>query len=1033
VNLSEPFIRRPVGTTLLALGLLLLGIVAYRHLPVASLPAVDLPTIRISAARPGADPATMAATIAAPLERRLGAIAGVTEITSSSSLGSSHITVQFDLSRSVDGAARDVQAALNAAASDLPGDLPTLPFFRKINPAAAPVLILALTSDTLTPTAVFDVADSVIGQRIAQVPGVGEVSVSGADQPAIRISVDPGRLAALGLSLEEVRQLVAATNALGPAGAIDGPGGFHAIAVNDQLRRAQAIGDLVLKADAQGAVRLSSIASVRDGARNSRSEATFNGRPAVLLVITKQAEANVIETTDDIKALLPGLKRWTPAGLDIAILADRTETIRASVADMQMTLALTALLVMGVVMIFLHRLLPVLAAGATVPLSLAGTFALMWLAGFSIDNLSLLALAVAVGLVVDDAIVVIENIDRRRAAGEDPFTAAVRGARQIGFTVLAISLSLLAALIPLFFIGGTLGLFFREFSMTLAFAIVVSTVLALTLTPMLCARMGQPTRPPGRVARAVEGGMARLVALYGRSLEPVLRRRRLALLGLFATIGATIALFVVTPKGFIPRDETGLLFGFSEASTDISFAAMTLLQRQVSALIADDPAVAGVGSTIGGSSINQGRLYVTLKPAGERPAISAVVDRLRQRLAGIAGIQVYLVPVQDLRVGGRSARSEYQLTLWGPDYEALMQSWPRLLDALKSVPGLVDVNSDRQPSGLEATLKIDRVAAARLGVGMADIGAALNNAFAQRQISTYYGPRNQYRVVLEAKAEAKTDPTDITAIHVPGANGTQVPLSAIASVERALAPVSVQHQGAFPAITLSYSLAPDTTLAQASERIADAVAKLHLPDSVRVEAAGDAKAFIQSSGNQGVLIIAALLAVYIVLGVLYESLTQPLTILSTLPSAGLGALLALNITGAELTLIAMIGLVLLIGLVKKNGIMLVDFALDCERRQGMAPTDAIREACLKRFRPILMTTLAALLGTLPLILASGPGAELRRPLGITIAGGLIVSQMLTLYTTPAVYLAFDALSRRFRRKTPPAQAATAERKAPLTT
>ncbi len=1033
MTLSEPFIRRPIGTTLLAIGLLIVGLVAYAHLPVASLPAVDLPTIRVSASRPGADPETMASTIAAPLERRLGEIAGVTEITSSSSLGSTSIVIQFDISRSVDGAARDVQAAINAAVADLPSDLPTLPTFRKVNPAAAPILILALTSDTMTPAAIFDAADSVVAQRIAQVEGVGEVSVSGADQPAVRVRVDPGRLAAMGASLEDVRTLVAGTNALGAVGAIDGPSGFYAIGINDQLRRAEQIGNLILRSDdGGGAVRLSSVATVEDGTRNSRSEAFFNGKPSVLLIVTKQADANVIATTDRIRALLPTLKRWTPAGLDVQVLSDRTETIRASVLDMQITLGVTALLVMSVVFVFLRRLVPTLAAGATVPLSLAGTAGLMWLAGFSVDNLSLMALAVAVGLVVDDAIVVIENIDRRRKAGEDPFTAAVRGARQIGFTVVAISLSLIAALIPLVFMGGTLGLFFREFSLTLAFAIAVSTVLALTLTPMLCARMGPPARERGRFDRLVEGVLERTVALYGRTLDPVLRGWGWALLVLFATVAGTVFLFIQTPKGFIPEGETGLLFGFTEASTDVSYPAMSGLQRQVAEALQADPNVEAVGSSIGGSmfgsSVNNGRLYVTLKPPSRRPAVPVVVDGLRKRVAGIPGVSTYLFPVQDLRMGGRSSRSAYQLTLWGPDFAALTKAGPVVLERMQAIPGLADVNSDRQKNGLQADVSIDRLTAARLGVRMEDVGAALNNAFAQRQISTYYGPRNQYKVVLEVMETARRDPADISQLHVPGANGAQVPLSAVARVEKTLAPLSVNHQGPFPAITISYNLAPGTTLSQASERIDRAIAELHLPDSVRVEAAGDAKAFIQSSGNQGWLVLAAIATVYIVLGVLYESLTQPLTILSTIPSAGLGALLALQVTGSELTLIAMIGLVLLIGLVKKNGIMLVDFALECERRLGMSPRAAIREACLERFRPILMTTLAALLGSLPLILATGPGAELRRPLGITIAGGLIVSQALTLYTTPAVYLAFHALGRRLSRlrrsapATAPAQA-----------
>lgn len=1023
-SISEPFIRRPVGTTLMALGLLIAGLAAYHLLPVSSLPTVDLPTIRVASSRPGADPTTMAATVAAPLERRLGEIAGVTEITSRSSLGQTSIVVQFDANRSVDGAARDVQAALNAAATDLPGDLPTLPTFRKMNPAAAPILILALTSDTMAPSAVYDAADSVIAQRIAQVSGVGDVSVSGAEQPAIRVRIDPSRLAAMGVSMETVRSAIVAANALAPIGSIDGDERMLAIATNAQLAKPDDVARLLVKTLNGVSVRLGDIATVEAGTRNRRSAASYNGKPAVLLNITKQADANVIATVDQIKALLPELGRWVPAGIKVDILSDRTVTIRASVDDMQWTLAATVGLVMLVVLVFLRRLTPTMAAGVTVPLSLAGACACMWAAGFSLDNISLMALAVSVGFVVDDAIVMIENYDRNRAAGLSALQAAIEGARQIGFTVVSISVSLLAAFLPLFMMGGVLGKLFREFAMTLAFTIVISTVVSLTVTPMICARSkSPPAQDRGRlVDRVVEGALAGLVRFYAATLAVVLRQKFLAVLILLATIAASVNLFIKTPKGFFPQDDTGLLFGFTEASTDISFPAMLDLQERVAAIVQADPAVVGIGSSVGASgwsgSVNQGQMYVSLKPQAERDGLATplVIDRLRKKLAEVAGIRVFLFASQDVRVGGRQGNSPNQFTLWTPDYDELIAWAPRVLDKIKAVEGLVDVSTDRQPNGLQANVVIDRPTASRLGVKIQDIDNALNNAFAQRQISTIYSQRNQYRIVMEVEQRFQRDPGDLSAIYVPASGGGLVPLSSVATVERGLAPLVVNHQGQFPAATITYDMAPGVLAADAQSRILAAVAEMHLPDTLHAEFAGDAKAFAQSAGSQPVLVGIALIAVYLVLGILYEDLAHPLTILSTLPSAALGALLALKITGMELSVIAFIGVILLIGIVKKNGIMLVDFALDAERRRGLAPLDAIHEACLERFRPILMTTLAALLGAVPLILATGPGSELRRPLGVTIAGGLIVSQLLTLYTTPVIYLLMDKIHRR--RRTP---------------
>ncbi len=1020
MNFSYPFIMRPVATTLLAIGLFLVGLVAYRFLPVANLPSVEIPTIRVSASRPGADPAIMAATVAAPLERQLGIIAGVSEMTSVSSLGSTSITVQFELSRNIEGAARDVQAAINAAAADLPGDLPSLPSFRKFNPASSPILILALTSPTVPPGAIYDAADSVVAQRISQVLGVADVTVSGAEQPAIRVRVNPGAIAAAGISLEQVRAAIAATNAQSPLGVFEGDGVAETIGTNDQLRQVVDYRNIVVKSANGNVVRLSNIATVDQSTRNSRSAAWFNRQPAVLLIITKQADANVIETADRIRALIPEIKRWIPADIDISVLSDRTGTIRASVADMQLTLAGTIALVMLVVFLFLRRATPTIAAGITVPLSLAGTCALMWLAGFSIDNLSLMALAVSVGFVVDDAIVMIENMFRNMEKGHSPLRATIEGARQIGFTVISISLSLFAAFIPLLFMSGIVGRMFREFSVTLAFAILVSTLVSLTVTPMICAHYvrGVPSRTATWFDRAVEAVLSRMIRAYAWTLTVALRHRVLMMVIMAATVALTVDLYIKTPKGFFPQDDTGLIFGSTRASPDISFKSMVELQMRVRDIVLADPAVAGVGSSVGGSvfsaSVNQGRLFISLKPLAERDGIPTqrVVERLRSQLTRIPGIDLFMVPAQDVRIGGRGARSQYQFTLWSSDIEELFAWVPRVVERIKAVPGIVDVSTDREQGGFQLNISIDRQAASRLGVRMQDIDAALNNAFAQRQISTIYTQRNQYKVILEIDAQYQRDPGDLQRIYVSGAGGAQVPLSSVAKFERSIAPLVINHQGQFPAVTISFGLRPDVLLEDGAAAIRQAVAEMRMPDIINAEFAGDARAAAQSAGAQPLLILAALVAVYIVLGVLYESLAHPLTIISTLPSAGLGALLALQLFNTELSIIAFIGIILLIGIVKKNGIMLVDFALDAERRRGLAPERAIYEACMERFRPILMTTLAALLGAVPLVVASGPGSELRRPLGITIIGGLLVSQILTLYTTPVIYLLLDKLHRR---------------------
>jgi hydrophobe/amphiphile efflux-1 (HAE1) family protein len=1020
MSFSEPFILRPVGTALLAIGLFLAGVVAYGFLPVASMPSVEYPTIRVSASRPGADPTVMAATMAAPLERRLGEIPGVTEITSSSSLGSTRITIQFDLDRSIDGAARDVQAALNAAATDLPGDLPTLPAMRKVNPSAAPIMILALTSQTLLASTMYDVADTLVAQRIAQIDGVAEVTVNGAEQPAMRIRVNPVAAASMGISLEDVRAAVANANSLTPLGTFDGPDLAASIGSNLQIRAVRDYQNIVVKAANGTVVRLGNIAAVEQSVRNSRSAAWFNGQPSVLLVITRQADANVIETVDRVRELLPELRQWIPADIEISILSDRTTTIRASVRDMQFTLVATIALVMMVVFLFLRRLAATIAAGVTVPLALAGTCALMWVVGFSIDNISLMALAVSVGFVVDDAIVVIENVFRNLEKGMSPLRAAIEGARQIGFTVIAISISLVAAFTPLLFMGGLVGRLFSEFSLTLTFAIAISTVVSLTVTPMICAHFVKAPPSPDAtwLDRGVQRVLARSVAFYASTLDVVLRHRWLTLIVFVITIALTCVLYVKIPKGFFPQDDTGLIFGGTRAAPDISFEAMKELQERATAIVLSDPAVGHVGSSVGAStynaSVNNGRLFIALKPPRERGNVTSqqVINRLRPKLLDVGGMRVFMFPAQDVRAGGRQSSSSFQFTLWSADLDELLRQVPRAVARMQALPELVDVTTDREQNGLQANVVIDRTAASRLGVRIQDINNALNNAFSQRQISTIYSSRNQYRVILEVDPLFSRDPSDLTQVYVDAAGGAQVPLSAVARIEKAMAPLVINHQGQFPAVTITYNLAPNVTIEAASRAIDKAAAELHMPDTIRTEFAGDAKAYQRSVGAQPLVILAALLVIYIILGVLYESLAHPLTIISTLPSAGLGALLALQIFRAELTIIAFIGIILLIGLVKKNGIMMVDFALAAERQEGLSPAQAIREACLARFRPIMMTTLAAMLGAVPLIVATGPGSELRRPLGMTIVGGLIVSQVLTLYTTPVIYLLLDRLHHR---------------------
>jgi multidrug efflux pump len=1033
ISISDPFIRRPVGTTLLSIGLFLVGLVAYQFLPVASVPNVDFPSIRVQATRPGADPSVMAATVAAPLERKLGQIAGIDQITSTSSLGTTNIQLTFSIGRDIDRAARDVQAAINASLSDLPSDLPTLPRFRKFNSAAAPVFVLALTSKTLTTGAIYDVADTVIAQRISQVPGVGDVTVSGADQPAVRVSLNPVALSIAGIATDDVRLAIINANPLGPVGIFNGNRQSETLALNKQMRTAEEFRNIMIKSAKGNFVRLSDVAEVEDSVRNSRSIAWFNKQPAVLIQITKQGDANVIETVDRVRELIPELKRWIPAGVEVSTLVDRTGTIRASVRDMQWTLLATAVLVMFVVFAFLRRLIPTIAAGISVPLALAGTCAGMWLAGFSIDNLSLMALAISVGFVVDDAIVMIENMYRNLEHGMAPLRAAMEGARQIGFTVLSISLSLVAAFTPLIFMDGIVGRLLREFSLTLTFAIVVSTVVSLTVTPMICAHYIREVTSDRAtwLDRVVEGSLSRIVAFYTRTLRAVLVYPLLTLLVFFATIALTVTLYVKTPKGYFPIDDSGFVIGATRASADISFQSMLGLQQHMADIVMADPAVAGIGSVLGGAGgpggggSNRGVMYISLKPPDERSGITTaqVIDRLRRQIFNVPGIRLFMFAAQDVRTGGRQSDSNYQYTLSSTDLD-LLQKWaPIVAKRMETVEGITDVSSDRDPGGLQLTLQIDRQMAARLGVAVQDIDNALNNAFSQRQISYIYTQRNQYVIVLEIDPKFQTDPSNLERIYVAGAGATQVPLSAVVRYKRDLSPLAVFHSQAFPSTTVSFNTEEGVPLDTATSNIQQAVAELHMPDGIRGSFDGNAGDFGKTSGRQPLLILGALVAMYIVLGVLYESLAHPLTIISTLPSAGLGALLALQVTDTPLTVIAFVGIILLIGIVKKNGIMMVDFALEAERTLGLSSEEAIFEACRARFRPILMTTMAALFAGIPLVIATGPGTELRRPLGITIIGGLFVSQILTLYTTPVIYLLIDRLRGR---AAPAAAAAPAE-------
>ncbi len=1029
MNISAPFIARPVATTLITIGIALAGILGFNLLPIAPLPQVDFPTISVSASLPGASPDTMAATVATPLERALGAIAGVNEITSRSSLGSTNVVLQFDLSRDIDGAARDVQAAINAARTLLPTGMPSNPTYRKVNPAAAPIMIISLTSDTLTRGQMYDAASTILAQRLSQVEGVGQVNVGGGALPAVRVALNPDKLAAMGISLDNVRTAITNTNANRPKGSVELDDQYWQIGANDQARTAADYAPVVLSYRDGASVRLRDVADVVDSVQDVRNYGLANGKPAIVMFLLKEPGANIIETVQNVRDILPRLQASIPQAIQMNVITDRTPTIKASLREVERSMGIAVGLVILVVLLFLRNWRATLIPAVAVPVSLAGTFGVMYLCGYSLDNLSAMALTVATGFVVDDAIVVLENITRYIEQGLTPREAALKGAREIGFTVVSISLSLIAVFIPLLMMGGVVGRLFREFAVVLTAAILVSMVVSLTTTPMMAAtllKQNTEKRKPGRVGqwfnrfnRAVQRG-------YRHSLIWTLRHQPLAIIALLAVVALNVHLYIAIPKTFFPQQDTGVLIGGVQADQGSSFQMMQKRLDTFSDIIRADPAVANVSGNTGGGQSNSAMFYITLKPLAERMvAADVVIARLRKQLSHEPGANLFMVPVQDIRIGGRQSNAQYQYTLQADTIEDLRTWDPLIRNALAQIPELTDVNSDQQDKGMQTSLIIDRDAAARLGISVSTIDNTLNNAFGQRQVGVIYNPLNQYRVVMELAPEFLQGPETLKRLYVTGSSGAQVPLSAFTRVETTNTPLAVSHQSGTPASTISFNLPLGVSLSDATVAINNAIGKLGVPVSVRGGFQGTANAFQESLSSQPLLIGAAIIVIYLVLGILYESLIHPITILSTLPSAGVGALLALKMFNTEFSIIALIGVILLIGIVKKNAIMMIDFAITRQRHGMVRAGPAIYRAALLRVRPILMTTFAAIFGALPLALGSGDGAELRQPLGIAIVGGLILSQLLTLYTTPVVFVLMDKLRRDKHKHSAAPQLATA--------
>ena len=1010
MNISEPFIRKPVATTLLVVSIILAGAVAYRLLPVSPLPQVEFPTISVSAGLPGASPETMASSVATPLERQFGRIAAVTEMTSSSALGSTSITLQFDLDRDIDAAARDVQAAINAARGYLPSNLPNNPSYRKVNPADSPIFILALTSPVLTKGQMYDAASTVMAQKLAQVSGVGQVIVGGSSLPSVRVELNPTALNKYGIGLEQVRTVLSGANANVPKGHFSDGLRMWEVGANDQIFKAIDYEPLVVAYRNGSAVRISDVGLAQDSVEDLRNSGYANGKPSVLVIIFRQPGANIIETVDRIKGVLPQIKSSIPQSIDVRVAMDQTVTIRASLKDTERTLIIAVALVILIVFIFLRNVRATFIPSVAVPVSLVGTFGVMYLLGYSLDNLSLMALTISTGFVVDDAIVVIENITRFMEHGLRPFEAALKGALEVGSTVFTISVSLIAVFIPLLLMGGIVGRLFREFAVTLSVAIVVSMAVSLTATPMMCAHLLKAEQSHGWLYRTSERAFDWVVRVYARTLYVALRFRPITLLILLATIGLNVYLFIRVPKGFFPQQDTGRIQGSILADQDTSFQAMDKTMLPMINVVAADPAVDMVIGFTGGSTLNTARLFISLKPLDQRKvSADLVIARLRPKLATVPGATLFLQAAQDLRIGGRQSNAQYQFTMQGDNLIDLDKFAPKMVEEFKTIPIIADVSSDQQDRGLQAMIQYDRATAARFGITPQLIDNTLYDAFGQRQVSTMYSSLNQYRVVMEAAPEFWQNPEFLSQIYVQSPTGQQVPLSAFSKFAPTTAPLTVTHQGLFPAVTLSFNLRPGVALGEAVNAATAAATRVGLPATIHTQFAGTAQAYEASLATEPILITAALVTVYIILAMLYESYVHPITIISSLPAASVGALLALLLTHNDLSIIAIIGIILLIGIVKKNAIMMIDFALAAERIEGKNSYDSIVEACMLRFRPILMTTMAALLGALPLALGAGTGSELRRPLGITIIGGLIMSQLLTLYTTPVVYLYFDSL------------------------